>query len=150
MVRGGVVTGPSERIVGLLRTFLRGMAAIHTVEGYAGIALSSLLLNACYLLALYLPFFSFNFSVRYELGLIEAFVVMIIATVGVILPTPGGTGTYHYFCSQALHRFYGVPHAEALAFATAAHAVTTLVFLLFGGPPFLRLLWAQKNEEQTS
>ncbi|MYD64127.1 MAG: flippase-like domain-containing protein [Gemmatimonadetes bacterium] len=130
----------------ILRSFLQGMRAIHTVEGYAGILVSTLILNSLYLFAMYLPFYSFvDLS---HLGLFEAMVVMTIATIGFVLPAPGGIGSYHFFCKETLHRVYQVPEVTALAFATSVHAVAIFGFLLFGGPPLIRLLWYKKTKKQ--
>ncbi len=131
----------------ILRSFLQGMRAIHTVEGYAGILVSTVILNSLYLFAMYLPFYSFDLS---HLGLFEAMVVMTFATIGFVLPAPGGIGAYHFFCSQALQHFYHVPQETALAFATSVHAVAIFGFILFGGPPLISLLWYKKEKKQIS
>lgn len=131
----------------ILRSFLQGMRAIHTVEGYAGILVSTLILNSLYLFAMYLPFYSFDLSHNYNLGLFEAMVVMTIATFGFVLPAPGGIGSYHFFCAGTLHHIYHVPMEIALAFATSVHAVALLGFLLFGGPPLINLLWHKKAKK---
>ena len=132
----------------ILRSFLQGLRAIHTVEGYAGILVSTLILNSLYLFAMYLPFYSFDLSHNYNLGLFEAMVVMTFATIGFVLPAPGGIGSYHFFCAQTLHHFYHVPIEIALAFATSVHAVAIFGFILFGGPPLINLLWHKKAKKQ--
>jgi len=138
----------ASKITDLLRSFIKGMSAINTVEGYAGIIVSTVILNAFYFLATFLPLYSFNLPQQYDLGLFEALVIMAIATVGIVIPTPGGTGTYHFFCAQALHLFYHVPEALALAFATSVHAVTFFTFILLGGPSLVRLMWHSKKEKK--
>ena len=138
----------SEKLVHLFRAFLQGMGAIHSFKAYAGIFLSTLVINACYLFSIYLPLYSFDLPGRFDLGLFEALVIMVISTVGIVIPIPGGTGTYHFFCSSTLRLFYGVPQAEALAFATAVHGIAFLSLLILGGPPLLHLLWFQKQKEQ--
>ena len=139
----------ADKVTHLLRSALQGLRAIHTVEGYAEILVSTLVLNSLYWLAMYVPFYSFDLADQYNLGLFEALVVMTIATIGFVIPTPGGIGTYHLFCAQTLHLFYQVPNELALAFATSVHAVAIFGFILFGGPPLIRLLWRQKAEQQT-
>ncbi len=135
----------ADKATHILRSFLQGMRAIHTVEGYASILVSTLVLNSLYLFAMYLPFYSFDLPRNHNLGLFEAMVLMTIATIGFVIPTPGGTGTYHFFCAQTLHLFYHVPKELALAFATSVHAATIFGFVLFGGPPLIRLLWHHKE-----
>lgn len=130
----------AERLVEILKALFKGLGSVKGTSGYAGILLSSILLNCIYILATYVIFLSFGFS-SYELGILDAVVIMVVSTVGVIIPTPGGTGTYHYFCSQALYRIYDVPLAEALAFATVVHGIVFITYLIAGGPSLLRLLF---------
>lgn len=138
----------SEKVSQILHAFLQGMAGVKSLKGYVGIFISTVLVNLCYVLSIYLPFYSFNFIEQYGLTLFDALVVMVMASVGVVIPTPGGTGTYHFFCSRTLNLFYNIPEAQALAFATVVHAAAFIAFFLFGGPALLRLLWAQKKEAQ--
>ena len=58
-----------------------------------------------------------------------------ITTIGVAVPTPGATGSYHMFAAQTLTLLYLVPSEVALSYATVTHAVgfigVTLVGLYF-------------------
>jgi glycosyltransferase 2 family protein len=133
-----------KRLLGLCRSFLQGTEAIRSPKAYFGIAIWTLLLNAAYIGAMYLPFFAFDFHAKYQLGLQDALVVLTIATLGIIIPTPGGAGTYHYFCRQALHGLYGIPLEEAIAFATVVHGLTYVMFLVLGGPGLVTLIWRKR------
>jgi glycosyltransferase 2 family protein len=138
----------AQKISNLLRAFLQGMAGISSAQSYVGILISTVIINFCYILSIYLPFYSFGFVEQYNLGLFDATVVMVLASVGIVIPTPGGAGTYHFFCSQTLHIFYNIPEVQALAFATVVHGAAFLAFFLCGGPPLFRMLWTQKKEAQ--
>ncbi len=138
----------AQKVSKLLHAFLQGMAGVKSLEGYVGIFVSTLLTNLCYVLSIYLPFYSFGFIEQYNLTLFDALVVMVLASVGVVIPTPGGTGTYHFFCSKTLYLFYGIPEIQALAFATVVHGAAFVSFFIFGGPALFRLLWTQKKEAQ--
>lgn len=129
-----------SRLGAIVRSFLQGTESIRSPSAYAGIFFWTLLLNAAYALAMYLPFFAFGFDTRYGLGFVDAIAVLVIATIGIIIPMPGGTGTYHWFCSRALHGLFGVPLEEAVAFATAVHGLTYVAFLVLGGPGLIGLV----------
>ncbi len=135
----------AKRISSILTSFTRGLSSIRTVRDCALILVYTILLNLCYALSVYLPFSSFGFIDRYGLGFGDAIVVMAIATIGIVIPTPGGTGTYHVFCSQALTRLYDVLPEESLAFATALHGAVFLCFLITGGPVLIRLFWRRRD-----
>lgn len=138
----------AHKISDLLRAFIQGMGSVRSAENYLGIFVTTILTNLCYVLSVYLPFYSFDFISQYQLNFFDAIVVMVLASVGIIIPTPGGTGTYHFFCSKTLHIFYAIPEVQALAFATVVHAVAFISFLVCGGPSLLRMLWSQKKEAQ--
>ncbi len=134
----------ADRVVGALRSLFQGMGALRSTSGYVEIILQTLLVYGAYLATVYVTLVAFGFNSLYGLGLPEALVVLVIGTVGVIIPTPGGTGTYHYFCSQALHHFYNVPLVDALAFATVVHGVAYLSFLAVGGPGLIVMVARHK------
>ncbi len=135
------------RVLDLARSFLRGTEAIRSPKGYAGIAIWSVLLNLAYIGSLYLPFIGFGFHDRYDMGPMDALVVVTVATLGIIIPTPGGTGTYHYFCSRALSGLYGIPLEEAVAFATVVHGLVYIGFLVLGGPGLIALVWNRRDRK---
>jgi uncharacterized protein (TIRG00374 family) len=139
-----VSPGMADRLAAALSALFRGMAALRTTSSYLEIAAHTALLNAAYLGTVYITLVGFGFTTRYDMGLSEALVVLVISTVGVIIPTPGGTGTYHYFCSQTLHHFYEVPLPDALAFATVIHGMAYVAFLATGGPGLIALIARHK------
>ncbi len=134
----------ADRLIGILRSLFQGLGGVHATSGYVGILASSILLNLIYILTSYAAFFAFDFPSRYDLGFFDAVVVLVISTIGVIIPTPGGTGTYHYFCSQALNAVFDVPIADALAYATVMHGLAFITYLIAGGPGLIRLLLTRR------
>ncbi len=134
----------ADRLIGILRSLFQGLGGVHATSGYIGILVSSILLNLTYILTSYATFFAFGFPSRYDLGFFDAVVVLVISTIGVIIPTPGGTGAYHYFCSQTLNAVYNVPLTDALAYATVMHGLAFATYLIAGGPGLIRLLLARR------
>ena len=134
----------ADRLTGILRSVFQGLGGVHATSGYIGILVSSILLNLTYILISYVTFFAFGFPSRYGLDFYDAVVVLVISTIGVIIPTPGGTGTYHYFCSQTLNAVCDVPLADALAYATVMHGLAFITYLAAGGPGLIRLLLSRR------
>jgi len=131
----------ADRVQSLLRDFFQGMQAMVRPAAYLEIAGSTLFIFFTYVIITYATFVSFSFQTRYGLDFNAAMVVMVISTIGVILPTtPGGAGTYHFFCSQAMFHLYHVPLPESLAFATVLHALGYVGFTICGGPGLVLLL----------
>jgi len=126
----------AARMVDLIDTFLGGLAALRNRSAYLEILASSCLLNAGYVTIVYGGFRACDLAAIAPVGWTAALVVMAVSSIGVVVPTPGGTGSYHLFFSQSLLLF-GVPGAAALACATLVHAMATLLYLALGGPGFL-------------
>jgi glycosyltransferase 2 family protein len=115
----------------ITHSFLDGFLFLKEPKHYFMIILLSILVWVFYILMVYLPFYAFDMTAKYGLDMGTALVVQAISNIGFILPTPGGTGSYHYFVIQTLTKLYGVNEEVARSYATLTHAIgfigTTLV-----------------------
>jgi uncharacterized protein (TIRG00374 family) len=130
-----------------LRTLLhsprRGAILVSTVGMWGG-----------YLLMAYLPFRMLHLAEPYGIGIADAWALMAIGAIGIVVPSPGGIGSYHYITQQALVHLYGVPAAEALTYAVLTHGAQLVFYTLAGGiavlyqgtglRPFLAF-WAEES-----
>lgn len=66
------------------------------------------------------------------IGWAEALQVFAMASVGMLLPTPGGAGSWHYAIIETLTRLHAVGRDAARAFALATHGLRTLLVMLLG------------------
>ncbi len=81
-----------------------------------------------YIYAAYAAFFAFDL----ELDFNAAIVVQAISSIGVAIPTPGGTGSYHMFASRTLTKMFGVSENIALSYATVTHGVGFIGTMIIG------------------
>lgn len=125
----------------IIYTFTDGLTAIRHLNRWPLFLLYTLLMWGCYGLLTYIPFYAFDMSSTYDLGLPEAFSVMILSTIGVSLPSPGGIGTYHWFVKQSLLVLYAVPAVSGLAYAFVTHAGMLLTVLLITALSWAYSLW---------
>ncbi len=122
--------GISEKVQRLTNSFLDGFLIIKHPSNYFGVVMSSLLIWLMYVLMTYTAFRIFG--LEHWLGMRAAIVVLAISSIGVALPTPGATGTYHFFTMQALVRLFSISDEVALSYATVSHAVTYASVTLIG------------------
>jgi uncharacterized protein (TIRG00374 family) len=137
----------AAKVRDLLGTFVHGLEALHSPAAYLEIAASSIILNTGYILIIYEAFLGMGLAQTYGLGARAALVIMVISSIGVIFPTPGAVGSYHAFFGRALMHLYALPQDQALACATAVHAIATLTYALIGGPA---LLWQRARRPDGS
>jgi uncharacterized membrane protein YbhN (UPF0104 family) len=56
---------------------------------------------------------------------------MSISAIGIIIPTPGGTGSYHTLAKSTLVLLFGFPEALSLAYAFITHIISYIFAILF-------------------
>jgi uncharacterized protein (TIRG00374 family) len=122
----------------ITHSFLDGFLFLKEPKNYLMIAFLSVLIWGFYIIMQFLPFYAFNMTDKYSLDMGTALVVQAISSIGFILPTPGGTGSYHYFVIQTLTRLYGVSEEVARSYATVTHAVGFIGTTLLGFYFFFR------------
>jgi glycosyltransferase 2 family protein len=125
----------SGRVEDWAHLFLDGFLFLGRPGRFAVIAILSILIWFLYIMMLYVAFFAFDLQ---HLGFSCALVVEAISSIGVALPAPGGTGTYHAFTAQTLSRLYGIDGTLALSYATITHAVGYIGVTIIGLYYFLR------------
>lgn len=103
----------------------------------------TIIIWACYQLMIYVLFFSIEETS--SLTVMAGFTAMVMAGVGMVIPIPGGTGSFHFFVMYTLIA-YGVEEQISETFAAFAHGAQTLMILVIGGVSTgLGLyLWARK------
>ena len=124
-----------ERIT---HSFLDGFLFLKEPQNYFMIGTLSVVLWGLYIVMMYTPFLAFNMVDRYSLDLRSALVVQAISSIGIIIPTPGATGPYHYFTIQSLTKLYGVDEDLARSYAVVTHAVGFIGITLVGIFYFLK------------
>lgn len=121
--------GKLRRMVG---NFRNGLAAAGKGGGVKIVA-SSILIWLGYAAALECGILAFSLNQVAGMSPGDAFSLLAITSVGItIAPTPGAFGVYHFFCTAALTRLFGVPDEVAVAFALVTHAAPYLAITLLG------------------
>jgi uncharacterized membrane protein YbhN (UPF0104 family) len=90
-----------------------------------------------YLLMAYIPFLMLDMGGPYDLSLIDTWVIMILGSLGVVVPVPGGTGSYHYITIEILVRLFGVDPAPAATYAVLTYAGQLILYVVVGMGFFL-------------
>jgi hypothetical protein len=113
-------------------SFQEGMGTLVHSPRRGAILMSTVGMWAGYLLMAYLPFRMLNLAEPYGIGLLDGWILMAIGAIGILVPSPGGIGSYHYITEQALVHLYGVPAAEALTYAFLAWGAQFVFYTLSG------------------
>jgi uncharacterized protein (TIRG00374 family) len=132
-----IVTTPfpkkiGDKILKLLGSFGEGVVALKDRRSYLIVFILSILIWIFYALVYALGFYAFDFIETYNIPLGACFVVMIITTIAILVPSsPGYVGTYHWLCMISLG-LCAVPESPALGYAIVVHTISMLPVALVG------------------
>jgi len=91
----------------------------------------------CYFAMTYVVFFAFEPTAH--LGPVAGLVIFMFGTLGIVFPSPGGMGSYHYLVGEGL-ALYGIESADAFSFANIIFfSVQLLCNVLLGILAFIML-----------
>jgi uncharacterized membrane protein YbhN (UPF0104 family) len=128
--------------------FARGLVAIRKLKNWPLFVFYTLFIWFTYVVTSLMPFWAFGFDVLYGFGWPEAFVITIIGGIGVVLPSPGGVGTYHYMVQTGLVVLYQISAVTALSYATVSHFVNVSSLILISiGLVIMNSLRSRRDSE---
>ena len=127
-----LVRHSSGRLGELLASFRDGLASVGRTGRPGTVLLSTALLWASYALMADLPLRLLGMDDAFGLGLADAWAVMAIGGIGMALPSPGGTGSFHYATVQALTLLFAVAVTPAATYALLVHATGIVFYCVFG------------------
>lgn len=137
------------RLRGILSGFWSGIKTIWHMKTKWQFIYHSLMIWVSYFFMTYLVFFALEPTAH--LGVREALVVLTIGSLGFILPSPGGVGTYHVAAIFALG-IYAVSKEDAGSYAFLAHTSQTITLALAGGISYVIFMIKRRklNHESNS
>lgn len=103
-----------KKIQGIVEGFQEGLLSIKKVKNIPFLLFNSIGIWFMYYLMTYLCFFAFEPTSH--LGPVAGLVVFVFGALGIVLPSPGGMGSYQWLVSSALIIF-GIGSIEAFSFS---------------------------------
>lgn len=127
----------AETVKPALTSFQHGMGTLLLSRRRGALLISTVGMWGAYLFMAYIPFLMLDLAQPYGIGIGDAWALMAIGALGLLVPTPGGIGSYHYITEQALVHLYGVPSEAALTYAVLTHGAQLVFYVLAGGAAML-------------
>jgi uncharacterized protein (TIRG00374 family) len=130
---------PKSRLIRFLRQFRGGLLSLTRTGKPYKMTFLTIAMWLCYGLMAYIPFILLGLDVTYGIGPVQAWGIMLIGALGVIVPSPGGIGTFHFVTIQSLIMLFSMESTEAATYALLAHSGQMLFYLLVGSIGILYL-----------
>ncbi len=135
-----------QKIKRVLIGFAEGIKAIKNVKNKWLFLLHTILIWLMYFFMTYLCFFSLNSTSH--LTIADGFTVLVIGSIGIVAPVPGGIGTYHFVVILTLVELFGINSLSATSFAYISHTSQGVLITLLGLFSFAAIFFKNKKNEK--
>lgn len=127
---------------------VEGFQTVRKLKSFNWFIFHTILIWICYYLMMYFAFKVFDFS--QELSAIVALSIFVLGSLGMILPSPGGIGSFHFFVISGLILY--MPNEpdiqeKSASFALLVHGVQTLFIVIAGVLSLLLIPILNKNNK---
>jgi glycosyltransferase 2 family protein len=117
----------AHRVGYIFGMLIEGFASLRGVKNYIYTILLSAAILIIYAGSSYVGFYIIGMQ---PVTFAMAWVLMSVSSIGVIIPTPGGTGSYHTLAKSTLVLLFGFGEEISLAYAFTTHIVSYILFIL--------------------
>lgn len=119
----------AQKLAYIFEMLTQGFSSLKGVKNYSLTILLTVVLLLVYAFSSYLGFFMLSMNqiqpVTYQMG----WILMSIAAIGVIIPTPGATGSYHALAKSTLVLLFGFGETISVAYAFLTHIISYFLFI---------------------
>jgi uncharacterized protein (TIRG00374 family) len=119
----------AHKIAYIFHNFGLGFSSLKGLKNYSLTFMLSALIMLLYALSSYFGFFAVAMQDIHPVNFQMGWVVMSISAIGVVIPTPGGTGSYHTLAKSTLVLLFGFGETISLAYAFITHIVSYFLFI---------------------
>ena len=126
------------RFLSLIAAFVDGLKSIVRTPQRWRLGWTTAIMWLTYGLMAYIPILMFDLQSSGSLSYWDGLAIMFIGVLGILVPTPGGAGSFHYITVLTLTAVYGIAQPGAAAYAVFVHGAQLLLYLATGA---LVLFW---------
>jgi len=139
----GIVTKIRDFVIGMID----GIRTIARMKHNKAFLLSTFLTWLMYFLTSWLVLFMLPETSG--MSPVDGLFLLVVGSIGMVIPVQGGIGAYHWIVSSAL-TLYGISRETGLATATLAHESQTLLILLAGAFSMIMVVLLKNKKTNTA
>ena len=125
------ITAPlRSRLSALITHFANGIKTVYRTPKRWQLIWTTVIMWLMYGLMAYIPLVMFDLHITAALSYWDGLAIMFIGVLGILVPTPGGIGSFHYITILSLTSLYGISHPEAAAYAIFVHGAQLILYLV--------------------
>jgi len=135
----------AERLGYIFEMLIQGFTSLKGTRNYILTIITTVVLLSAYALSAYLGFFMLDMQAGKDVTYTMGWVLMSISAIGVVIPTPGATGSYHALAKSTLVLLFGFGDTISAAYAFLTHIISYFLFIITAFIMFFLL-----NKQHTS
>jgi len=116
----------------IFEMLIEGFKSLKGTKNYILTFLFSIAIMLLYAFSSYVGFFTVGMNSIKPVSYQMAWILMSISGIGVLIPTPNGTGSYHTLIKTALVLLFGFSEVISLSYAFLTHFISYVVFIFVG------------------
>ncbi|WP_168026816.1 lysylphosphatidylglycerol synthase transmembrane domain-containing protein [Ignavibacterium album] len=120
----------ADKVAYIFSMLTQGFFSLKGRKNYYITFLLSALIIVVYALTSYVGLLMINMQYIQPVTFTMGWVLMSISSIGVIIPTPGSTGSYHTLAKSTLVLLYGFGETVSAAYAFLTHIISYILFIL--------------------
>ncbi len=132
-----------HKLIELTYGFITGIKSIRKVKDLKLFLLYTVFIWALYTLMVYIPFFALKGTTLLTFG--DAITIMAIGSIGMVIPIPGGFGSYHFIVIAILTQVFQIAEDVSTSFAYLIHTSQTVMIIIVGALCYLILFIISKK-----
>ena len=115
----------------IFEMLIQGFLSLKGMKNYFFVFILSSFIMLNYALSAYIGFYTLGMQNQFGLHLTfgMAWVLMSISAIGVVIPTPGGVGSYEALSKATLVLLFGFGESISLAYAILTHVISYILFI---------------------
>lgn len=141
---GKISLKASDKITYIIQMLIAGLVSLKGTKNYLFTILLSFAIILTYALTSYVGLLMLGMEQLQPISFRMGWVVMSISVIGVIIPTPGSTGSYHTLAKSALVYIYGFDETISAAYAFSTHIIS--YFMMIASALFIYFYLNKKRE----
>lgn len=149
---GKISTRLASKLGYIFSTLVDGFSSLKGTKNYLATFFFTALIMFIYGFNAYVGFYMLRMDEIQEVTLGMGWILMTIGAFGIIIPTPGGTGSYHLITIAVLAGLFSFSEEVAGAYAVLTHFIsyTLFILLLFGSVAFINRRRAKQGFQHES
>jgi uncharacterized protein (TIRG00374 family) len=127
---GKISQNLAEKVAYIFTMLAEGFASLKGKRNYFWTFFLTLIIVLCYAFGSYTGLFMLNMQNIQPINFAMGWVIMSISAIGVIIPTPGSTGSYHTLTKSTLVLIFGFGDTISAAYAFLTHIIGYILFIV--------------------